>query len=436
MGTAGRRDWKHRVGTTGGDGFVAFDWRPSGSGNQTIVVTEEDPAGVPPAPGFVNDTTATRCTFRTPANPTDRPLTITVGVGTFTAVVPKDAITTCTMVNRVPPAPAVDIEKWTNGADADDPPGPFVPVSDPPTEVVTWTYTVTNTGNVTLSTIAITDTVGETTTPVVCLGAPPPATLAPGASFTCEVEGTPEVGQYANTGTVTATDPFGTGVTDSDDSHYLGIVSGIDIEKATNGEDADLPPGPLVAIGDPVTWTYVVTNTGSGVLTGIAVIDSQGVVVTCPSTTLAAGASMPCTAPAATAVSGQYENVGSVTGTDAIGTVVSDSDASHYYGEQPSIALEKYTGQDPADTPTGPLFGIGETVTWIYELTNTGNVPVTWGVTDNQVRRRACLPAAGHPEPGAVGLLPRLGAGGGRPAHEHRHRDRDVARRDRRATGH
>ena len=36
------------VGTTGGDGFVAFDWRPSGSGNQTIVVTEEDPAGVPP----------------------------------------------------------------------------------------------------------------------------------------------------------------------------------------------------------------------------------------------------------------------------------------------------------------------------------------------------------------------------------------------------
>ena len=65
------------------------------------------------------------------------------------------------MVNRVPPAPAVDIEKWTNGADADDPPGPFVPVSDPATEVVTWTYTVTNTGNVTLSSIAITDTVGD-----------------------------------------------------------------------------------------------------------------------------------------------------------------------------------------------------------------------------------------------------------------------------------
>ena len=304
------------------------------------------------------------------------------------------------MVNRVPPAPAVDIEKWTNGADADDPPGPFVPVSDPATEVVTWTYTVTNTGNVTLSSIAITDTVGESTNPVVCLGAPPPATLAPGASFTCEVEGTPEVGQYANTGTVTATDPFGTGVTDSDDSHYLGIVSGIDIEKATNGEDADLPPGPLVAIGDPVTWTYVVTNTGSGALTGIAVTDSQGVVVTCPSTTLAAGASMPCTAPAATAVSGQYENVGSVSGTDAIGTVVSDSDASHYFGEQPSITIEKYTGQDPADTPTGPFFGIGETVTWIYEVTNTGNVPLTWSVTDNQAGVVLACPRLGILQPG------------------------------------
>ena len=117
---------------------------------------------------------------------------------------------------------------------------------------------------------------------------------------------------------------------------------------------------------------------------------------------------MPCTAPAATAVSGQYENIGSVTGTDAIGTVVSDSDASHYFGEQPSITIEKYTGQDPADTPTGPLFGIGETVTWIYEVTNTGNVPLTWERDRQPGRRRARLPAAGHPQPGqSVFCMPR-----------------------------
>ena len=63
------------------------------------------------------------------------------------------------MVNRAPPDPHVQIEKSTNGADADNPPGPFIPVTDEngnPTPV-TWTYVVTNTGNVTLSGIDVTD---------------------------------------------------------------------------------------------------------------------------------------------------------------------------------------------------------------------------------------------------------------------------------------
>ena len=53
------------VGTDGGDGSIAFDWRPSSSGPQTFTVTEEDPALVPPPPGFVNDPADTSCTFRT-----------------------------------------------------------------------------------------------------------------------------------------------------------------------------------------------------------------------------------------------------------------------------------------------------------------------------------------------------------------------------------
>ena len=92
---------------------------------------------------------------------------------------------------------------------------------------------------------------------------------------------------------------------------------------------------------------------------------------------------MTCTAPTASATAGQYENIGSVTGTDTEGTVVQDSDASHYFGEQASVTLEKYTGTDPADTATGPFFSVGDTVTWIYEITNTGNVPVTYQLTDN-----------------------------------------------------
>jgi len=107
----------------------------------------------------------------------------------------------------------------------------------------------------------------------------------------------------------------------------------IDIEKATNGEDADLPPGPVLSVGDPVIWTYVVTNTGDVALSSIAVVDDQGVAVSCPKTTLASGESMVCTA-SSTAVSGQYANVGTATGTDQSGNVVEDSDPSHYFGEE------------------------------------------------------------------------------------------------------
>ena len=68
-------------------------------------------------------------------------------------------------------------------------------------------------------------------------------------------------GIYKNTGTVVAGD-----VTDADHSHYINLAPdpSIDIEKSTNGFDADTPDAAVViAVGDTVTWTYEVTNTGN-----------------------------------------------------------------------------------------------------------------------------------------------------------------------------
>ena len=105
----------------------------------------------------------------------------------------------------------------------------------------------------------------------------------------------------------------------------------VDIEKSTNGEDADNPPGPSILVGSTVTWRYVVTNTGTIALTGVAVVDDKGVVVNCGGvTTLAVGQVLTCTG-TGIATLGQYSNIGKVTANSASGAV-DDSDPSHYLG--------------------------------------------------------------------------------------------------------
>ena len=362
------------TGTTGPDGFVNFQWTTAAPTSSTIAVTEEV------QPGFTNDQSATTCTYRTPDSPQDRPLPgFSATAGGFSGIVPEDAIVTCQMVNRIPAAPAIEIEKSTNGDDADAAPGPFVPIGT----TVTWTYRVTNTGNVPLSDIAVTDDRGVT---VDCPG----TSLDVADVMTCRATGTAQPGQYENTGAVTAVGASQQ-VGDSDPSHYFGVAPGIDIEKFTNGDDADEAPGPFIPVGGGVTWTYEVTNSGNAALTGVTVTDDQGVTVSCPQPTLAASASMTCTAPVATAVAGQYENTGSVTGTAADGTLVQDSDASHYFGAAPSVVIEKSTNQFPADTPPGPQIAVGGPVTWQYRVTNNGNVPlVDWQPTDSRGEAVAC----------------------------------------------
>lgn len=127
--------------------------------------------------------------------------------------------------------------------------------------------------------------------------------------------------------------PLAPGQTDR--SRDLGLfypAVGINLEKATNGEDADLPTGPQIQVGDPVTWTYEVTNIGNVTLISVTVTDDQDIFVDCPQTTLIPSESMICTA-TGTAIEGQYANMGTVVGTPVDGSGdVSDTDPSHYFG--------------------------------------------------------------------------------------------------------
>jgi len=270
-------------------------------------------------------------------------------------------------------AQGIDIEKFTNGQDADTAPGPIVPVGS----TVTWTYVVTNTGERPIGAIVVTDDQGVT---VTC----PDDELDAGTSFTCTATGTAIAGQYVNVGSVTATRQDSTTATDSDPSHYFGQDAvAIAIEKRTNGQDADTPPGPTVAVGSTVTWTYLVTNVGNEALSDVTVTDDQGVTVTCPDTTLAVGASMTCTA-SGTAIPGQYTNIGLATATreTSLDTVIA-SDPSHYFGR--TLQFVKRTNGVDATAPPGPFVETGSTVTWTYEVTNPGPGTLTnLTVTDDQ----------------------------------------------------
>ena len=86
-----------------------------------------------------------------------------------------------------PVGASVRIKKSTNGQDADEAPGPTIPVGT----AVTWQYLVTNTGNVGLTNVVVVDDRNVT---VSCPG----ATLAVGQSMTCNGSG---VEPSASTGT-------------------------------------------------------------------------------------------------------------------------------------------------------------------------------------------------------------------------------------------
>ncbi len=132
--------------------------------------------------------------------------------------------------------------------------------------------------------------------------------------------------------------------TKSFDSQCRPVGASVNIEKSTNGEDADEAPGPTVPVGSAINWTYVVTNTGTAELSGIVVTDDRGVVVSCGGlTALTSGQSLTCTG-SGIATLGQYRNVGRVTASWSGGTVT-DADASHYLGTAPD---------DPDDEEDGP----------------------------------------------------------------------------------
>jgi hypothetical protein len=118
-------------------------------------------------------------------------------------------------VPRFVPQPALDIEKYVNGEDADSPPGPTITVGSE----VRWDYVVTNTGNVALQNILVADNrLGK-----ICTI----PSLEPGQTVTCSRSGVAVMGQYRNLGKAATYygNPKAGGilVRDLDPAYYFGV---------------------------------------------------------------------------------------------------------------------------------------------------------------------------------------------------------------------
>ena len=137
------------------------------------------------------------------------------------------------------------------------------------------------------------------------------------------------------------------------------MVSKIDVEKGTNGADADSAPGPSIPVGGAVTWTYPRHQPGQRLQSPTS--RSPTTRACCPrfvsGDTNADGHLQPgeiwVYEAHGTATAGQYVNVATVTGLDQLEDPLTDSDPSHFISEAiPPPLPPPSTGALP-DTETG-----------------------------------------------------------------------------------
>lgn len=158
--------------------------------------------------------------------------------------------------------PVLVLQKTTNGVDADEPPGVMLLAG----EMVTWTYTITNLGTVSITSLMVTDSSPGVTPTFVAGDDLNPGIFDPGEVWTYRATGIAISGQYSNTGTAVGIDASGEVITVTDVSHYFGIGAAIDLEKVAAST--------TVTEGGTAFYTVTVTNPSALDLNNVSVEDS------------------------------------------------------------------------------------------------------------------------------------------------------------------
>jgi uncharacterized repeat protein (TIGR01451 family) len=293
-------------------------------------------------------------------------------------------------------SPAIDLLKTATNANWSG--SPFIgfnAVGD----VLTYTLVATNTGNVTLTNVTISDPKLGTLSCDIAV----PVALAPGEKLTCTgsyaiTQADLDAGKVDNTATTQGTPPSGPAVTDDDDETVSGTrTPGIALTKTATESSYD-------AVGDVITYTLVATNTGNVTLTDVTITDPKLGTLSCDSAapvTLAPGAKLTCTGSYTVVLAdidaGKVDNTATATGTPPAGPAVTDEDDATVPGVQrPAISLVK--------TVVQPSYSaVGDVLDYTLVATNTGNVTLTnVTITDPKLGLLACdIPAPVTLVPGA-----------------------------------
>lgn len=227
-------------------------------------------------------------------------------------------------------------------------------------DVITYNVSAQNTGNVTLSGLSVSD-VFEGGAPVAL--ACSPTTLAPGITANCspythsvtqaEVDAG---GTLDNNVSASATDPGSSSVNASDTASVSVAAQAAQVTLTKTAIlSTDNGAAGQADVGDVITYTVAVQNTGNVSFVGFSVTDSfeggAAVALGCPSTALAPGATATCPTYTHTVTQVDAQAGGSLDNTATVtATYNAPIPANSTKGVLPSV-----TSSDTASVPLAPL---------------------------------------------------------------------------------
>ncbi|GAA1236329.1 hypothetical protein GCM10009588_12480 [Microbacterium phyllosphaerae] len=246
-------------------------------------------------------------------------------------------------------------------------------------DVIDYIFAVTNSGNVTLRSLAIDET-GFSGSGSLSAISCPTAPLAPGASAECTAsypvtQADLTAGSIENTATASAKDPAGASVASPTSTATVEVdqVASLGLVKSASPSGAA-----AYDAGQEITYSFVVTNTGNVPVTDITVDEMAFTgsdalsAIDCPADALAPTEQVTCTATYTLTQddvdAGSLTNTAQASGSGPDGAVTSEESTVR----TPQVADASLTLTKTAST--GFVNAAGDVVTYTFTVRNGGNV--------------------------------------------------------------